>query len=381
MDLTIDAKRLAKALQRAEGAVNRGGGFTVLECVMVEAHDDGIRVSTSNMRLWYHETLLSDGVAETGTVCVDCRRLRDFAKAAPDGAQMRLRATGSATAVALSAARGRARLPALPPGDFPKAHPERDPAHAATLPGADLRDAIERVRPAVSTEESRYYLCGIYLHADEGGIRAVATNGHVLHTLRLDADTGRWDKGVIVPREALDLIAKACHEDGDVQIEGSGAGLRFSQGPRAVTTRLVDGVFPDYQRVIPPRTDTHLAVDGLALSAAVGRVTPFAGDASRAVCCRAADRALRIACRDEDKIALDAVDLQEAPGEMEDRMFNGAYLMAALKAVGGEVRIGYAGATDPVRIDPLSARDAGTDVTCVVVPMRGGAFPEGLGEG
>ena len=179
-------------------------------------------------------------------------------------------------------------LQTLPADDFPALSVE-DLAHAFTLPAADLKRLIEKTRFAISTEETRYYLNGIYLHEAEtegdSTLRAVATDGHRLAQVELPIPSGaKGMPGVIVPRKTvLDLFKLVEDGEGDVRVELSPSKIRVSAGSVVLTSKLIDGTFPDYERVIPQGNDKRLEVDNGAFAEAVDRVSTLSSDKGRAV--------------------------------------------------------------------------------------------------
>jgi DNA polymerase-3 subunit beta len=172
--------------------------------------------------------------------------------------------------------------------DFPSLSVD-DLDHAFTLSVKDLKRLIEKTRFAISTEETRYYLNGIYLHASESDgkptLRAVATDGHRLAQVELPLPDGAKDMpGAIVPRKTVsELVRLAEDGNGDVRIELSPSKIRVSAGRVVLTSKLIDGTFPDYERVIPQGNDKCLEVDNEAFAQAVDRVSTLSSDKGRAV--------------------------------------------------------------------------------------------------
>jgi DNA polymerase III subunit beta len=179
-------------------------------------------------------------------------------------------------------------LQTLPSDDFPALSVE-DLDHAFTLAASDLKRLIEKTRFAISTEETRYYLNGIYLHEAESDgkatLRAVATDGHRLAQVELPLPSGaKGMPGVIVPRKTVQELAKLVEDaDGEVRIELSSSKIRVSAGRVVLTSKLIDGTFPDYERVIPQGNDKRLEVDNASFKQAVDRVSTLSSDKGRAV--------------------------------------------------------------------------------------------------
>ena len=179
-------------------------------------------------------------------------------------------------------------LQTLPADDFPTLSVE-DLDHAFTLPAEDLKRLIEKTRFAISTEETRYYLNGIYLHAAETDgketLRAVATDGHRLAQVEIPLPEGaKGMPGVIVPRKTVaDLLRLTETDEYEIRIELSPSKIRVSSGQVVLTSKLIDGTFPDYERVIPQGNDKRLELDNTTFEQAVDRVSTLSNDKGRAV--------------------------------------------------------------------------------------------------
>jgi DNA polymerase-3 subunit beta len=239
-------------------------------------------------------------VLQPGGTTAPAHMLHDIVRKLPDGAQVELDSGTGGTSGAdgaggdgrltVRAARSKFALSCLPREDFP-VMADDDLPHQFSVPTADLRRLIEKTRFAISTEETRYYLNGIYLHAPEDApvLRGVATDGHRLAHVDIDRPDGAAAMpGVILPRKAalevLKLIDDSSGEGGDlVDIALSDGKIRFSFGNIVLTSKLIDGTFPDYQRVIPSGNDKRMEVDCKSFQAAVDRVATISSEKSRAV--------------------------------------------------------------------------------------------------
>jgi DNA polymerase-3 subunit beta len=206
----------------------------------------------------------------------------------PEGAQITLDATGDRAVLVIRAGRSKFTLQTLPESDFPDLA-AGDMTHAFMLPAADLKRLIDKTQFAISTEETRYYLNGIYLHvAGEGAtakLRAVATDGHRLAQVEFPAPNGTDGMpGVIIPRKTVGEVHRLIEDPaGEVRIELSATKIRFSLGPVVLTSKLIDGTFPDYGRVIPAGNDKLLEVEKHDFEQAVDRVSTVSSERGRAV--------------------------------------------------------------------------------------------------
>jgi len=190
--------------------------------------------------------------------------------------------------MSIRAGRSRFTLQTLPESDFPDLA-AGDLTHKFTVGAADLKRLIDKTQFAISTEETRYYLNGIYLHTAGAGkalmLRAVATDGHRLAQFELAAPPGAEGMpGVIVPRKTVGEVQRLIDSvEGEVSVELSQSKIRFTLGSVVLTSKLIDGTFPDYSRVIPLGNDKQLEVDKKEFEQAVDRVSTVASERGRAV--------------------------------------------------------------------------------------------------
>jgi DNA polymerase-3 subunit beta len=222
-------------------------------------------------------------VMTSGTTTMSAHLLYDIARKLPDGAEVEIAVNDGHAMV--SAGRSSFRLPTLPVEDFPAISSNEMPVNFS-LTAADMRDLIDTTRFAISTEETRYYLNGIYIHkAESGELCAVATDGHRLAMTRQALPSGAAQMpSIILPRKAASELRKLLDDfDGDVLVGLSETRAEFRFGVVRLTSKLIDGTFPDYTRVIPVGNDRIMQVDVSAFSAAVDRVSTIASEKSRSV--------------------------------------------------------------------------------------------------
>ncbi len=283
MKLVVERATLLKALGHVQSVVERRNTIPILSNVLVSADGETMRLMATDLDLQIVEELPAS-VDAPGATTVPAHTLFDIVRKIPDGAQVTLEATGARMAVA--AGRAKFQLQTLPREDFPVIG-EDDLPVSFTLPAQTLVALIDRTRFAISTEETRYYLNGIFLHAPEGGnsLRAVATDGHRLARMEIplpDGAAGLPD--VIIPRKCVAELRKLLDErDEAIGIALSPAKIRFQCGDAVLTSKLIDGTFPDYSRVIPTANDRLLKIDPAILAEGVDRVTAIATERTRAV--------------------------------------------------------------------------------------------------
>jgi DNA polymerase-3 subunit beta len=257
--------------------------------------------------------------------------LYDIVRKLPDGAEISLD-TGSGQTMALKAGRARFSLQMLPDADFPDLQTGDLPI-SFTIPAELLKRLIDRTQFAISTEETRYYLNGIYFHVvgagGEARLRAVATDGHRLAKAEAPAPEGSVGMpGIILPRKTVGEIQKLLERpDAEVTIGLSDSKLRLAMGDLVLTSKLIDGTFPDYERVIPKANDKVLTLDKADFERAVDRVSTVSSDRGRAVKLSLAEDRMVLAVNNPDSgSATDEIPVDYGADPLEIG-FNSRYLL------------------------------------------------------
>ncbi|MGZ3256018.1 MAG: DNA polymerase III subunit beta, partial [Croceibacterium sp.] len=354
--------------------VERRNTIPILSNVLIEASADGlVKIMATDLDLQVIESLDAVSVEAAGAITVSAHLLFDIARKLPDGSQVSFETADNRMTV--KAGRSRFQLPTLPRDDFPVIV-EGDLPTSFEIPAKTLAELIDRTRFAISTEETRYYLNGIFLHVSEEDkpvLKAAATDGHRLARFtipRPDGAEGMPD--VIVPRKAVAELRKLLEEslDGNVEIDLSASKIRFTlggEGGMVLTSKLIDGTFPDYSRVIPTGNDKLLKLDPKSFYEGVDRVATIATERTRAV---------KMAL-DTDKVTLSVTSpdngtaAEEVPADYRSEPFeigfNANYLKDILGQIDGdtvELHLADAGAPTLIRQDEKSA------ALYVLMPMR-----------
>ncbi len=369
MKATVERATLLKCLAHVQSVVERRNTIPILSNVLIEAKGDGLRLMATDLDLQVVETIAAH-VDNPGATTVSAHTLFDIARKLPEGAQVELSVTNDKMTV--TASRYRSNLATLPRDDFPVIA-ETDLPTVFLLPAEELRRIIDSTRFAISTEETRYYLNGIFLHViagDEPRLRAVATDGHRLARIELAAPAGAVGMpDVIIPRKCVGEIRKLLDEvDGPVEISLSATKIRFRLGGAVLTSKLIDGTFPDYSRVIPTANDRLLKIDRKSLAQGVDRVAAIATTEKT--------RAVKIALG-RDKVTLSVTSpengtaSEEVPADYTSPEFevgfNYRYLLDILDQVGSDqvdVHLADAAAPTLIRENDSSA------ALYVLMPMR-----------
>ncbi len=282
MKATIERATLLKSLSHVQSVVERRNTIPILSNVLIEAREDGsIRLMATDLDLQVDESVPAN-VATPGATTVSAHTLFDIVRKLPEGSQVELNAAEGK--MQLSAGRARFNLSTLPRDDFPVIAEGELPTRFE-LPAATLRQIIDKTRFAISTEETRYYLMGIFLHVADDALKAAATDGHRLARVTVakpDGADGMPD--VIVPRKCVAELRKLLDElEGTVEVSMSPTKIRFGLGSAVLTSKLIDGTFPDYNRVIPTGNDKLLKLDPKSFAQGVDRVSTIASEKTRAV--------------------------------------------------------------------------------------------------
>src|SRR6188472_1584020 len=282
MKATIERATLLKSLGHVQSVVERRNTIPILSNVLMEAREDGsLRLMATDLDLQVDESVPAN-VSQAGATTVSAHTFFDIVRKLPEGSQVELTAADGKMQV--NAGRSRFNLSTLPRDDFPVIA-EGDLPSRFELPAATLRQIIDKTRFAISTEETRYYLMGIFLHIADDQLKAAATDGHRLARVTVgkpDGADGMPD--VIVPRKCVAELRKLLEElEGTVEVSMSPTKIRFGLGNAVLTSKLIDGTFPDYNRVIPTGNDKLLKLDPKSFMAGVDRVSTIASEKTRAV--------------------------------------------------------------------------------------------------
>jgi DNA polymerase III subunit beta len=287
MKVTVERSELLKSLGHVHRVVERRNTIPILANVLLRADKSKLSLKATDLDVEVTDTVAAE-VGPGGSTTVPAHMFFDIARKLPEGAQVVLESSGDRAALAIRAGRSRFTLQTLPESDFPDLAPG-DMTHKFTLKAADLKRLIDKTQFAISTEETRYYLNGIYLHAAGSGkaqtLRAVATDGHRLAQMELPLPKGAEGiPGVIVPRKTVSEVQRLMEDaEAEVLIELSAGKIRFTIGQAILTSKLIDGTFPDYSRVIPANNDKELVVDKKEFEEAVDRVSTVSSERGRAV--------------------------------------------------------------------------------------------------
>jgi DNA polymerase III subunit beta len=374
MKATIERATLLKSLGHVQSVVERRNTIPILSNVLIEAAaDSSLRLMATDLDLQIVETMNAVSVDVPSTITVSAHLLFDIARKLPDGSQVSLEAADGK--LVIRAGRSRFSLPTLPRDDFPVIA-EGDLPTSFELAAASLIEVIDKTRFAISTEETRYYLNGIFFHVSddpEPVLKAAATDGHRLARVTLPRPDGAQDMpDIIIPRKCIAELRKLLEEAGEskVLVDLSTSKIRFTLGGGngiILTSKLIDGTFPDYSRVIPTGNDKLLKLDPKSLAEGVDRVATIAREKTRAV---------KLSL-EADKVSLSVTSpdngtaTEEIPSSYDSDPieigFNASYLIDILGEIEGDsVELHLADASAPTLIREQEKSTA----LYVLMPMR-----------
>ncbi len=340
MKVTVERAELLKSLSHVHRVVERRNTIPILANVLIRAERSKLAFKATDLDLEVIETVNAE-VAPGGVTTVPAHMFYEIVRKLPEGTQIVLEGSGDRAVLTIRAGRSRFTLQTLPESDFPDIA-AGEMTHKFTLAAADLKRLIEKTQFAISTEETRYYLNGIYLHTAGTGnnmlLRAVATDGHRLAQVELPAPTGAEGMpGVIVPRKTVNEVQRLIEDvNGEVAVELSQAKIRFTLGSVVLTSKLIDGTFPDYSRVIPANNDKVMKVDRRSFADAVDRVSTISSEKSRAVKLSLRPKSLTLSATSaENGSASEEIEVDYAGNPMEIG-FNARYLLDIAQQIQGE---------------------------------------------
>src|SRR5437868_676529 len=371
MKVTVERAQLLKSLGHVHRVVERRNTIPILGNVLVRAENARLSLKATDLDLEMTETLSAE-TTTGGSTTVPAHMFYDIVRKLPDGAQIVLEGDVDRSVLAIRAGRSRFTLQTLPEADYPDLA-AGDMTHSFALGAIDMKRLIDKTQFAISTEETRYYLNGIYLHAagsaKSATLRAVATDGHRLAQVDLPLPQGASGMaGVIVPRKTVGEVQRLIEDnEASVGVELSQGKIRFTIGDVVLTSKLIDGTFPDYARVIPQNNDKELIVDKKDFEAAVDRVSTISSERGRAVKLALSAGKLVLSVTNPDSgSATEELEVEYASDPL-DIGFNSRYLLDIAAQIEGDAAVlRLADPGSPTLIQDKETRNA----LYVLMPMR-----------
>jgi DNA polymerase-3 subunit beta len=361
----ISRDALLKPLQAVSGIVERRHTLPILANVLLEQRDARLYVTATDLEMQITAHTEWAG-KESQAITVGARKLQDLLRALPDTSLLNVDTTGSKLTV--RAGRSRFNLQTLPAGDYPRMGIAQDQQQSLTLPQRDFRGLLRSVEFAMAQQDIRYYLNGMLLVVDSGSLQAVATDGHRLSWASLAVPGEYQRQEVILPRKTVVELGKLLAEaDDPVTIDILASQVRFRFGNVELTSKVVDGKFPDYNRVIPTGHGKLIVLDRAELLATVQRAAILSNEKFRGVRVVLAPQTLKISCTNTEQEEAEE-ELEVAyQGDALDIGFNVTYLLDVLQNLGSEkVQLAFGDANSSALVTVHER----SDYKYVVMPMR-----------
>ena len=373
MKFSIDRSALLIALQHIHSVVERRNTIPILSNVLIEAKEDGVYLTSTDMDITVIEKvdLGESEVTQLGTTTTSAQMLYDIVRKLPDNIKVEFLSEKN-DRLGIKASSSSFALNCLPSEDFPSIAQE-DFKHSFNIDSSDLVRLIDKSSFAMSLEETRYYLNGIYLHAikedNVDKMRTVATDGHRLSRVDINLPQGAEGiPGVIIPRKTILEIRKILEDHtGNVSLSISETKIKLSFNNVVLTSKLLDGTFPDYSRVIPEHNDKLVTISNQSISEAVDRVSTVSTDKTRAIKINIKKGSVVISATNPDKgSASEHLDVVYNGDEVEIG-FNSKYVLDVARQIkGNEILIKLSDSVSPTLVYDKDDKE----VLFVLMPMR-----------
>lgn len=365
MKFTIQREAFLKPLQQIIGVVERRQTLPVLGNILVQADAQGLTLTATDLEVELVAHVAMD-IADGGETTLPARKLLDICRTLPDGAQIELQVDQERAT--LRSGKSRFSLATLPASDFPVID-ELKSVQSFELSQQNLKELIERTHFSMAQQDVRYYLNGLMFELDKRGIKSVATDGHRLAMCEMAAKTNVSDpQQVIVPRKGVqELLRLLENEEANVEIQLGSNHIRIKTPAIRFTSKLIDGRFPDYKRVMPRGGDKQVQADRGQLRQALTRTSILSNEKYRGIRLSLDENILKIQAHNpEQEEAEEELEVQYGADSLEIG-FNVTYLLDALGALPGDsVRILLSDANSSCLIE-----DGGSGhCKYVVMPMR-----------
>ncbi len=371
MKISIERGTLLRAVGQAQSVVERRNTIPILANVLIEAEGNTVSFRATDLDIEVIDRAPAQ-VLRAGATTVGAVTFHEIVRKLPDGALVELTDDGASGRLTVQAGRSHFQLATLPKEDFPvMASSEYSCNFSAPAPL--LRRLFDKSKFAISNEETRYYLNGVYMHvteAEDGKVlRCVATDGHRLARIDAELPKGAGDMpGVIVPKKTVGELRKLLEDDdAKIAVSVSETKVRFATPEITLTSKVIDGTFPDYTRVIPTGNTRRLEVDAAEFAQAVDRVATVSSERSRAVKMQLDEDRLVLSVNAPDSGAAEEVLAVAYGDEKLEIGFNAKYLLEIASQVDRENAVFLFNSSG----DPTLMREGNdTSAVYVVMPMR-----------
>ena len=374
MEFKINSTDLLKALSHIHGIVEVRHTLPILSNIILEAKDDKLILSSTNLDIYCSDKIKAE-VLKSGEVSVSAVTFFEIIKRLPSGSEVLMIMEEGENEIRLTCGRSKFNLSTLKTDDFPIIS-DSDLSTNFVLSADELIRIIDKTKFAVSNEETRYYLNGIFLHMAERNsiqfLRAVATDGHRLAQYDIPLPQGAEDiTGIIIPKKTIYELRKVLDDaNGDVSVSLNENKIKFSFNDLKVVSKVIDGTFPDYTKVIPQKNDKNFKTNNSELKNAIDRVSAVAANEeskSKAIKFCIENNSLSLSVESQSKgSANETIDVNYG-GDKVDIGFNSKYIIDICNEVDGdEISISLSDSISPAII--LDKTDE--NLFFVLMPMR-----------
>jgi DNA polymerase-3 subunit beta len=372
MNLTVDRNVFLKALSHGQSVVERRTTIPVLSHVLLNATPEGLNLTTTDTDLTLVETV--PAVVKTeGATTVAAHMLFDIVRKLPEGASVELNLLPETGQMTLKAGRSRFTLSCLPADDFPQLSQGVLP-YRFSLPTQTFKKILDRTKFAMSTEETRYYLNGIYFHTVENAgqkvLRAVATDAHRLAYMEVPLPSGAEDiPGIIISRKTITEVRKLMDEaTAQVIISLSASRIEFTFESAVLSSRLIDATYPEYQKAIPQNNTKTAIINAKDFADAVDRVATISSDKAKAIKVNLAGNNLTLSAASHDLgSAVEEMAVDFTPDAVVEIGFNARYLLDIAQQIDeDEAQLFLADGDSPAIFEGMTKKEA----TYILMPMR-----------
>jgi DNA polymerase-3 subunit beta len=363
MKFTAAREALLKPLQAVIGVVERRQTMPILSNILLVARDGQLAVTATDLEV----ELVAQADVDTesgGEITVSGRKLLDICRALPDGSEISVAA--GAEKLVVRSGRSRFNLATLPAAEFPVVE-DIKASQSISVSQETLGRLIEKTHFSMAQQDVRYYLNGMLLETGGGRLRAVATDGHRLALSQAEAEGSAEEQQVIVPRKGVLELQRLMTGEGDVNVELGANHVRIQLDGIRFTSKLIDGRFPEYERVIPKESSNELKADRAALRGALQRTAILSNEKYRGIRLVIRDSGVVLQAHNPEQEEAEEELEVEYSGEDIEIGFNVNYLLDALGAVEGE-QISLS--VQDSNSSCLIREPGNNDSTFVVMPMR-----------
>lgn len=333
--IKTDRDTLLKPLQEVTGVVERRHTLPILSNVLIELSGGNLSLIATDLEIQVTAITACTDQNQDFAITVSAKKLLDICRSLPDGTEVKL--DGEDSRLQLKGGKSRFSLQTLPAADFPKVAPSQDIKSTVRLPQKTLKQLLNLVQFAMAQQDIRYYLNGLLLIVDSSALKVVATDGHRLSLASVELEGSHEAQEVILPRKTVvELIKLLADSEEEAVIEIAQNQVKFTFGNIILVSKVIDGKFPDHNRVIPINHDKNLSLGRTVLLQALQRVSILSNEKFRGVRLVLTANNLRIICNNsEQEEAQEELEV-DYNGEALDIGFNVSYLLDVLNNLGCE---------------------------------------------